>query len=100
MFSLCAHSALWKSAVNLSCSVNSGLMDRHHVLVLAGIKIIFLSVAAVDNILMDLVVAKESRTFFSFPYSADEQVWREHSQAARPSWPMEIFHIMEVLLSL
>jgi len=47
--------------------------------------LIFLPVAAVfwilcernvDNTLTVLVVAKKSRTFFNFPYSADEQLCR------------------------
>jgi len=67
------------------------------VLVLAGVELIFFSVAAVfwiyceknvDNTMMFLVVVpKKSRTFFSFPCSAYEQEYkscREHSQAVKP----------------
>jgi len=53
--------------------------------------------------LMLSVVAKKSRTFSSLPCSANEEVcrsWREHSQAATPSWLMKIFHSMNVMLSL
>jgi len=52
---------------------------------LAGIELIFFPVAAafwiyyennVDNTLMFLAVAKKSRTFFSFPCSANEQIYK------------------------
>jgi len=55
------------------------------VLVLAGIGLIFFPVAAafwiqyeknVDNTMMFLVVAKKSRTFFSFLCLANEQVYK------------------------
>ena len=55
------------------------------VLVLAGIELIFFTVAAVfgiqyenniDNALKFLVVAKKSRTFFSFSCSANDQVYK------------------------
>jgi len=53
---------------------------------------------------MFLVVTKKSRTFFSA-----SRVWlmsrcagagREHRQAANPIWPMEIFHTIDITLSL
>jgi len=52
--------------------------------------------------LMFLVVAKKSRTFFSFPYSANKEVYKswEDSQAASPNWPMEVFHNIHIMLSL
>jgi len=49
------------------------------------------------------VIAKKSRTFSSCSYSANEQcaeAGREHSQADSPSWPTEIFHTIDVMLSL
>ena len=48
------------------------------------------------------VVAKKSRTFSSFSYSAYEQACRswEGAQADRPSWPMETFHTMDAVLNL
>jgi len=52
---------------------------------------------------MFAVVAEISRAFSSLPCSANEEVcrsWKEHSQAATPSWPMDIFHTMAVMLSL
>jgi len=52
--------------------------------------------------LMLSVTAVESRTFSSFPRSANEQVgrsWEENSQAASPRWAMEIFHTIDVMLS-
>jgi len=55
--------------------------------------------------LMVLIVAKKSRTYFSFSYSANEPAvqelgGREHSQAASSSWAMEMFHTIDVMLSL
>ena len=53
--------------------------------------------------LMFSVVDKKSRTFSSPPCSANEQcagAGREHSQAASPSCPVEIFHTMDIRLSL
>jgi len=52
---------------------------------------------------MLLVVAMKSRTYSSFPYPAHEQACRagrEHSQADSPGWTMEIFHTMDIALSL
>jgi len=48
------------------------------------------------------VVAKKSRTFFSFSCSADEQVRRswEGAQPGSPSWPVEIFCTIDIVLSL
>jgi len=73
------------------------------VLVLAGIELIFLSVAAVLIALMFSVVAMKSRTFSSLPYLANEQACRswEGAQPDRaPSWSMEIFHTKDVMLIL
>jgi len=54
-------------------------------------------------ILMGLVVAKKSRTFF-VSYVQLMSRWagagREHSQAASPSRPVEIFHTIDVMLSV
>jgi len=53
--------------------------------------------------MMFLVVAKKSRTFSSFSYSANEQVcrsWAGAQPCRQPSWAMEIFHTIGVLLSL
>jgi len=49
------------------------------------------------------VVAKKSRTFSSLPYPADEQVcrgWEGAQPGSQPSWPVEIFHTVDVTLSL
>jgi len=49
-----------------------------------------------------LVVAMKSKTFSSFSYSASEQgagAGREHSQTASSSWPLEILHTIDVMLS-
>jgi len=49
------------------------------------------------------VVAMKSRTFSCFSYSANEQVCRswEGAQPERdPSWPMQIFHTIDIMLSL
>jgi len=53
--------------------------------------------------LVILVVPMKSRTFSSFSYSANEQVCRswEGAQPDRePSWPMEIFYTIGVMVSL
>jgi len=53
--------------------------------------------------LMVWVVAVKSRTFSRFSCSANEQgagAGREHSQAASPSWTVEIFRTVGILLSL
>jgi len=53
--------------------------------------------------LMILVVAIKSRAFSSFPYAADEQVcgsWEGPQTDRQPSWLMEIFHTIDVMLSL
>jgi len=50
-----------------------------------------------------LVVAKKSRTFSSFLVQLMSRcavAGREHSQAANPSWPMEIFHTIDTMLNL
>ena len=52
--------------------------------------------------LMFSAVAKKSG-FPSLPCSANEQVcrsWAKQSRAASPSRPMEIFHVVGVILSL
>jgi len=53
---------------------------------------------------MFLVVAKKSRTFLPVSHgqlmSRSAGAGREHGQAASPSWPMEIFHTIGVMLSL
>jgi len=52
---------------------------------------------------MLLVVAMKSRTFSSFSYSANEHVCTscKGAQPDRwPSWPMEIFHTIDIMLSL
>jgi len=78
------HNTHWNYGINWSYAGNlySGIFGI--VLVSAGIELIFLPAAAVfliryeknvDNTLMVLVVAKKSRTFFSFPCSANEQVY-------------------------
>jgi len=49
------------------------------------------------------VVAKTSGTFFGFPCSADEQVckiWERAEPEASPGWPMEIFHTIDVVLTV
>jgi len=52
--------------------------------------------------LMVLVVAKKSRTF-SVSHVQLMSRWagagREQSQAASPSWPVEIFHTIDAMLS-
>jgi len=53
--------------------------------------------------LMFSVIAKKSRTFCSFSYSAHERLCRswEGAQPGRePGWPMEIFHTINITLSL
>jgi len=82
------------------------------VLILAGIEIVFFPVAAVfwiyyeknvDNILMIFVVPKKSRTFSVShvqPMSRCTRAERDYSQAASPSWSMEIFHTIDITLSL
>ena len=48
-------------------------------------------------------VAMKSRTFPSFSYPANEQVcrsWEGAWPAREPSWPVEIFHTMDIVLSL
>jgi len=53
--------------------------------------------------LMLLALAVKSRTFSSFSYSAHEQVcrsWEGAEPDRQPSWPMEIFHTIGVVLSL
>jgi len=56
--------------------------------------------------MMFFVVAKKSRTFIGFPYSANDGsstcagAGKEHSQAASPSWPMETFHTIGVMFSI
>jgi len=79
---------------------------------LAGIDLLFLPVAAgfwiwyeknIDNTLMFSAVAKKSRTFSSLPHSADEQVcrsWEGAQPGRQPSWLVEIFHTIDVMLSL
>jgi len=52
--------------------------------------------------LMFLVVSMKSRTFFQ-PYSAKEQVCRswEGAQTDRqPSWPVGIFHTVDIMFTL
>jgi len=72
----------------------------------AGMELIFLPVPAVLSMLITLmfsVVAMKLRTFSSLPYSANEQVcrsWEGASPSASPGWPMEIFHTIDVMLSL
>ena len=49
------------------------------------------------------VAAMKARTFSNLPRSADEQGCRSREGAqpgSYPSWPMQIFHIMGVMLSL
>jgi len=53
--------------------------------------------------LVFLVVAKKSKTFISFLCSGDEQAYRtrEGAQPDRePSWPVEIFHTIDIMLIL
>jgi len=53
--------------------------------------------------LMFLVFAVKSRTFSSFLYSAKGQVCRSWEGAwpdRQPGWPVEMFYIMDVMLSL
>jgi len=53
--------------------------------------------------LMILVVVKKSRTFSSLPYSANEQVCRSWEGAQPKCYsglPMEIFHTIDITLSL
>ena len=48
------------------------------------------------------VVAMKSRTFSSFPCSAEERVcwsWEGRQPARQPSWSVEIFHTMDFMLS-
>ena len=48
-------------------------------------------------------MAKKSRTFFSFPCSADEQVgrsWEGAQPGSQPKLAMEIFHTMDGMFSL
>jgi len=52
--------------------------------------------------LMFSVVAMKSRTFSIVSHTALEQVCRagrEHSQADSPSWSVEIFHTIDLMLS-
>jgi len=52
--------------------------------------------------LMVLVVAKNSRTFSSLPYSANQQVcrsWEGAQPGRQPSWTMKIFRTIDVTLS-
>jgi len=51
---------------------------------------------------MFLVVAKKSRSFFRFPSSADVQVcgsWERAQPGSQPE-PAEIFHTIDIVLSL
>jgi len=56
--------------------------------------------------LMFSVVAKKIKVVFFFCVSHIHLIsrcdgtGREHSQAAHPSWPMEIFHTIDVILIL
>jgi len=53
--------------------------------------------------LMFSVIAVKSRTASSFSYSANEQVcrsWEGIYPDRQPTWPMEIFHIIDIMLSL
>jgi len=48
------------------------------------------------------VVAKKSRTFSSFSYSANEQAcrsWEGAQPGRQQSWPVEVFHTMDIMLS-
>ena len=83
----------------------------HIVLVSAGIELIFLSVAAVfwiqykKNVNTDVFsCCYEIKDFFPVSHiqlmSRCAGSGRKHSQAAIPSWPMEKFHTMDVILSL
>jgi len=53
---------------------------------------------------MFLAVAKKSRAFFSVSHVWLMSKWagagREHSQAVRPSWAMEVFHTMDIMLGI
>jgi len=53
--------------------------------------------------LMFSVAAVKSRTFSSFSYSANEQLcrsWEGAQPGSQPSWPRDIFHIIDIMLSL
>jgi len=53
--------------------------------------------------LMFSVIAMKSRTFSSFSCSANERVCRSWGGAQtdrQPSWAMEIFHTVDIMLSL
>jgi len=54
--------------------------------------------------LMFSVVAIKSRTFFPIFHiqlmSRCAGAGKEHSQTASPSWPVEIFHTIDIVLSL
>jgi len=56
------------------------------------------------TILTFLVVAIRSRTFFPISHiqlaNMCAGAGREHSQAASPSWPEEVFHTIDITLSL
>jgi len=50
-----------------------------------------------------LVVAMKSRTFSSFSYSADDQVCRSWEGALtdrQPGWLVDMFHSIDVMLSM
>jgi len=49
------------------------------------------------------IVAMKSRTFPSFSYPANEQVCRSWEGAwpdREPSWPVEIFQMIDIMLNL
>jgi len=53
--------------------------------------------------MMFLVVAMKSRTFSSFPYLDHGQVdrsWEGAQPDREPSWPIEIFHTIDITLHL
>jgi len=50
--------------------------------------------------LMFLVVSMKSRTFFSFSYSADERELGGSTARQLAKAAMEIFHVIDVMLSL
>ena len=50
--------------------------------------------------LLFIVVAMKSRTFSSFSYSANEWVCSRWEAAQPGSWPIKMFHAIDVMLSL